>query len=175
MPPHCNSLDGPVVTTARKALEAQNVNLALAYVPENGSAEIRSAFEKARKGDPSAREVANLYFFETVVRLHRAGEGAPYTGLKPAGLDEGPVIPVAEKAIETGSPDALINLLTDTLRQEVQHRFKHVLHLRGYAPDDVARARQYVKAMLGLQVYSHQLYLSMKADPHEGQHQHHHA
>ena len=128
---------------SRKALEAQNVNLALAYVPENGSAEIRSAFEKVtRKGDPSAREVADLYFFETVVRLHRAGEGAPYTGLKPAGLDEGPVIPVAEKAIETGSPDALINLLTDTLRQEVQHRFKHVLHLRGYAPDDVARARQ---------------------------------
>ena len=55
-------------------------------------------------------------------------------GLKPAGLDEVPVIPVAEKAIETGSPDALINLLTDTLRQEVEHRFKHVLHLRWVCP-----------------------------------------
>jgi hypothetical protein len=84
------------------------------------------------------------------------------------------VIPVAETAIETGSPDALISVLTDTLRQEVQHRFKHMMHLRDYAPDDVARAREYVEAMLGLEVYSHQLYRAMKADPHEGHHGHHH-
>ena len=50
--------------------------------------------------------MADLYFFETVVRVHRAGEGAAYNGLKPAGLDEGPVIPIAEKAIETASPEA---------------------------------------------------------------------
>jgi hypothetical protein len=34
-------------------------------------------------------------------RLHRPGEGAPYTGLKPAGQDFGPVIPAAEHAIES--------------------------------------------------------------------------
>lgn len=177
MPPHCDTMDGPVVTAARKALETDDVNFALAYVPESGEAEVKSAFEKvrqARKADPAAREVADLYFFETVVRVHRAGEGASYTGLKPAGLDEGPVIPVAEKAVETGSPDALIKALTDTLRGEVQHRFEHMMHLRDYAPDDVARAREYVEAVLGLEVYSHQLYRAMKADPHEGQHGHHH-
>jgi hypothetical protein len=177
MPPHCDTMDGPVVTAARKALEAEDVNSALAYVPESAEAEVKSAFEKvllARKVDPAAREVADLYFFETLVRLHRAGEGAPYTGLKPAGLDEGPVIPVAEKAIEIGSPDALITTLTATLRQELQHRFEHMMHLRDHAPDDVARAREYVEAMLGLQVYAHQLYGAMKADPHEGQHGHHH-
>jgi hypothetical protein len=177
MPPHCDTMDGPVVTAARKALEAEDVNFALAYVPESGEAEVRSAFEKvlrARKADPAAREVADLYFFETVVRVHRAGEGAPYTGLKPAGLDEGPVIPVAEKAIETGSPDALIKTLTDTLRQEIEHRFEHMMHLRDHAPDNVTRARAYVEAMLGLQVYAHQLYGAMKADPHEGQQGHHH-
>jgi hypothetical protein len=177
MPPHCDTIDGPVVTAARKALEAEDVNLALAYVPISAEAEVKSAFEKvlrARKADPAAREIADLYFFETVVRLHRAGEGAAYTGLKPAGLDEGPVIPVAEEAIETGSPDALIRTLTDTLRQEVEHRFEHMMHLRDHSPDDVARAREYVEAMLGLQVYAHQLYGAMKADPHEGQHGHHH-
>ena len=82
MPPHCDTMDGPVVSAARKALETEDVNLALAYVPESGEAEVRSAFEKvrrARKADPAAREVADLYFFETVVRIHRAGEGAPYT------------------------------------------------------------------------------------------------
>jgi hypothetical protein len=88
-------------------------------------------------------------------------------------MDEGPVIPVAEKAIETGSPDALIKTLADTLRQEVQHRFEHMMHLRDHAPGDVARARAYVEAMLGLQVYAHQLYGAMKTNPHESGHHHH--
>jgi Family of unknown function (DUF6448) len=177
MPPHCDSMDGPVVTAARRALEKEDVNLILPYVKENASADVKAAFEKAlraRKVNMQAREVADLYFYETAVRLHRAGEGAPYTGLKPAGLDVGPVIPVAEKAIEIGSPDALIRILTDTLRQEVQHRFEHVKHLRDYSPADIAKAREYVEAMLGLEVYSHHLYQMMKAAPHEASHQHHH-
>lgn len=177
MPPHCDTMDGPVVTAARKALEAGNVDIVLPFVPEEGAAEVRAAFDKvqrARKADPAAREVADLYFFETVVRIHRAGEGAPYTGLKPAGLDTGPVIPVAETAIETGSPDALIDVLTDRLRTELHRRFDHMMHLRGHRPDEVDKAREYVEAMLGLEVYSHQLYLAMKSDPHEGHHGHHH-
>lgn len=176
MPPHCDSMDGPVVMAARQALEKQDINLILPYVKENASAEIRAVFDKAlraRKVDPAARDVADLYFYETAVRLHRAGEGAPYTGLKPAGLDVGPVIPVAEKAIESGSPDALIRLLTDTLRHEVQHRFERMLHLRAHSRDDVAKAREYVEAMLGLEVYSHELYQAMQATPHEGGHEHH--
>lgn len=182
MPPHCDTMDGPVVTAAREALDNKDINRVLPFVPESGVAEVRAAFDKvlrARKAAPAAREVADLYFFETVVRIHRAGEGAPYTGLKPAGLDEGPVIPVAEQAIEKGSPDALIGLLTDTLRREVRHRFDHMMELRDHRPDDVARARDYVEAMLGLEVYSHQLYQAMKAHPHEAhgegaQHGHHH-
>lgn len=177
MPPHCDSMDGPVVTAARKALEAQNVDLVLPYVPESGEAEVRSAFDKvvhARKADPSAREVADLYFFETVVRIHRAGEGAPFTGLKPAGLDHGPVVPVAEKAIAAGSPDALIDVLADALREEIRHRFDQMMALRDHGADDVAGARDYVEAMLGLEVYAHQLYLAMKAHPHEAHHGHDH-
>jgi hypothetical protein len=170
-------MDGPVVTAARQALDKEDMNLILPYVRGGAAAEVRSAFEKAlraRKAGPAAREVADLYFFETVVRLHRAGEGASYTGLKPAGLDVGPVIPVAEKAIEAGSPDDLIRFLTDTLQHEVRHRFEHIRHLRGYSPEDVAKAREFVEAVLGLEVYSNQLYLAMKASPHEGAHEHHH-
>lgn len=177
MPPHCDTLDGPVVTAARTALEQDNVNLILPYVPQIGEAEVRAAFAKvmqARASGGEAREVADLYFFETVVRIHRAGEGAPYSGLKPAGLDEGPVIPVAERAIAAGSPDALADLLGDAVRDEVRHRFGHLMQLRGYPTDDVARAREYVEAMLGLEVYSHHLYQAIKADPHEGQHGHAH-
>lgn len=177
MPPHCDTMDGPVVTAARKALETKDVAFALAYVPQSGEAEVRAAFDKvqkARSASPAAREVADLYFFETVVRVHRAGEGAAYTGLKPAGLDEGPVIPVAEKAIEAGSPDALVRVLTETLREQIEHRFAHLMQLRDHDPHDVAKARAHVEAMLGLQVYSHKLYGAMTADAHEGHSGHTH-
>lgn len=177
MPPHCDSMDGPVVAAARNALNANNVDLILPYVPESGTNEVKSAFEKvikARGAGADAREVAELYFFETVVRVHRAGEGAAFTGLKPAGLDQGPVIPIAEKAIETGSPDALIDFLTDKLRNEVKTRFDHMKKLQSDDTSDISRAREYVEAMLGLEVYSHKLYLAMKSNPHEGHGDHHH-
>lgn len=82
MPPHCDTLDGPVVTAAKKALEAGDVKIILPYVPKEGEAEVNQAFDKVVKVriDPAAREVADLYFFETVVRIHRMGEGAPYEG-----------------------------------------------------------------------------------------------
>lgn len=173
MPPHCDTLDGPVVRAARKALEAGDVKLILPYVPQEGEAEVMRAFEKVLRlrGDEQARELADLYFFETVVRIHRMGEGAAYTGLKPAGLDEGPVIPVAEKAIETGSPDELLKALSDMLREEVTHRFRRMQHLRESADKSVADAREYVEAMLGLQVWSHSIYEGMRGQAH-GAHVH---
>ena len=83
---HCDGLDGPVVTAARKALESGNVNLVLIWVQKNDEAEIASAFQKTlsvRKLNAQVKDLADTYFFETLVRVHRAGEGEPYTGLKP--------------------------------------------------------------------------------------------
>ena len=176
MPPHCDSMDGPVVKAAIRALDAGDVTLVLPYVHKNGEAEVMAAFEKVlplRKQGAGAREVADLYFFETVVRVHRAGEGAPYTGLKPAGLDVGPVIPTAESAVETGSPDELLSMLTDTVRAEVHKRFDRVMRLKKRAGQSVDAAREYVEAMLGLEVYSHTLYQCARAEPHGEAHEHH--
>jgi hypothetical protein len=97
--------------------------------------------------------VARRWFFETVVRLHRAGEGAPYTGLKPAGLDVGPVILLAEKAAESGDSEAVYQLLAadkDT---------------------SIAAGRAHVQAMLGFQIYTHQIYRKVHGDPRD-EHQH---
>jgi hypothetical protein len=118
-----------------------------------------------------AQEVADLYFFENVVRLHRKGEGAAYTGLKPAGLDVGPVIPLAEKAIESGSDEKLSAFLTETIREEIHHRMEQVNHLKLQASAGVEAAREYTEAMLGLQVWSHGLYMNARSSPHEG-HEH---
>jgi hypothetical protein len=168
-------MDGPVVQAAQRALEERNVDLILPYVPAEGEEELRAAFEKvvsAREQGQTAKEVADRYFYETAVRVHRAGEGAPFTGLKPAGLDVGPVIPIAEKAIEAGSADELAGYLCDTVREEVERRFHHMLHLKEDAHRGVQQARAYVEAMLGLQVWSHSLYECVHADPHEGHHDH---
>ncbi|HEX6312609.1 MAG TPA: DUF6448 family protein [Acidimicrobiia bacterium] len=170
MPPHCDSLDGPVVTAARDALDTGDVEVVLPYVPEAGEPEVRDAFDLAARtrtlGD-GAREVAERWFFETVVRVHRAGEGAPFTGLKPAGLDVGPVIPAAERSLETGSPAELSDILCTIVREEAERRHRHVMELQARAGDNVASARQYVQEMLGLQVWAHHLAGQAKADPHE--------
>lgn len=168
MPPHCDSLDGPVVKAAIKALHDGNVDLVLPFVKEDGEEEIRTAFVRsiAARGAPEAREVADLYFFETVVRVHRRGEHAPYTGLKPAGLEVGPVIPMAERAIESGSPDDLVGLLSDVLHEEVKRRLDHVLALRPAPGARVPEVREYVEAMLGLQVWSHMIFTKLQSDPH---------
>ncbi|HSV42857.1 MAG TPA: DUF6448 family protein, partial [Methanomassiliicoccales archaeon] len=42
---------------------------------------------------------------------HRAGEGEPYTGLKPGGIDWGPIVPMSEKAMASGIPDAVIDMI----------------------------------------------------------------
>jgi len=118
-------MDGPVVKAAMEALDGGDVRTVLPFVPEEAEAEITEDFEKilkARAQSPEAREVADKHFFETVVRIHRAGEGAPFTGLKPAGLGHGPVVPVAEKAIEDGSPEELVKLLTDTVEEQIRER-----------------------------------------------------
>jgi hypothetical protein len=158
-----------VVTAARQALEAGEEDLVLPFVPEDGEAEVRAMFAAVRQvrglGD-AARDVADRLFFETVVRVHRAGEGAPYTGLKPAGLDVGPAIPLAERAIATGSSDELADYLTGVLRDELKHRLETLNTLAAAKDQSLSDARGYVEAMLGFQVYSHHLLVAMHAPAH---------
>ncbi|GGT01001.1 DUF6448 family protein [Streptomyces chromofuscus] len=169
MPPHCDSLDGPVVTAARRALEERDVDRVLPYVSEEGEPEVREAFEltaKARTLGQEAQEVADRWFFETVVRVHRSGEGAPFTGLKPAGLDVGPVIPAAERALDAGSADELAGMLCEIVREQVEEHHGHAMALKEHAAEGVAATRAYVEACLGLQVWAHHLYKQAIAVPH---------
>ncbi|MBE0524869.1 MAG: hypothetical protein IBX40_11125 [Methanosarcinales archaeon] len=179
MPPHCDTMDGPVVNASRMALEAGNVNLILPWVPEMGENELKKVFEKTlhvRKLNKEAKELADLWFFETAVRLHRAGEGEPYIGLKPAGLDAGPVVPRAEKAIEHEDAGETIEFLSHTVEEEVKKRFRHAMSLKKYDENDVDAAREYIGAMLEFMLYSHKLYTFMtSAGGHaaeEGGHKH---
>lgn len=169
MPPHCDSIDGPVVKAAIRALDEANVDIVLPFVKEEGEDEVRTSFGQvmtARTRGPEVREVVDRYFFETVVRVHRRGEDAPYTGLKPAGLDVGPVIPAAERAVQTGDPDELVGNLSDILHDEVKRRLDHVMALKPKPDAAVPEVREYVETMLGLQVWSHGVYKALLTDPH---------
>jgi hypothetical protein len=164
MPPHCDTKDGPVVTAARKALDSMNVNIILPWVHEDAENELKEAFDRVMAVRGTCQsfeqgvEVVNQWFFETAVRLHRAGEGEGFMGLKPAGLDEGPVVPKAEKALEDGSADGVIAFLNESVGAEVKKRFDLAYSLRKYDENNVPAARKYVSAMLDFMLYSHKLY-----------------
>jgi len=146
---HCDTLDGPVVAAARQALASNNVNLVLIWVQKADEAEIKKAFEKTivvRKLNAEARDLADMYFFETLVRVHRTGEGAPYTGLKPAGTDLGEAIPAADKAIEDGKLEPVAKLLTGAMHDGLHKKFEEVQARKNYSKDDVEAGRKYVAA-----------------------------
>ena len=169
---HCDGLDGPVVTLARNALETGNVNLVLPWVRAEDEDEIRHAFDHAlavRKLGPEARELADRHFFETLVRIHRAGEGAGFTGLKPAGRDLGPAIPAADQALGNGSVDAVVKLLADAIRRGVHQRFHAAETSRKFDPNDVAAGRAYVEAYVPYVHYVERLW----AEAQGGAHGHH--
>jgi hypothetical protein len=129
---HCDSLDGPVAKAVQKALDNGNLNPVLAYAPATAEVEIRAAFERSRKVRGLGAEARTLadQALETVIRLHRAGEGATYTGLKPAGIDYGPVIPAAEQAVETGDLAKLKAVLMEEIEHSLRERLAHVRELK---------------------------------------------
>ena len=158
---HCDGLDGPVVTLARKALETGNVNLVLPWVQARDENQIKKAFEQAvsmRGMNPAAKQIADMYFFETLVRIHRAGEGAPYTGLKPAGRDLGPAIPAADLALEDGSVETVVKLVTDAVARGIREHFQAAWSRRDFDRNDVKAGRAYVEAYVPYIHYVERLY-----------------
>ena len=146
---HCDGLDGPVVTLAKEALDKGNVNLVLPWVPKDAEPEIRRAFDhtlSVRKLGPEAKDLADTFFFETLVRVHRAAEGAPFTGLKPAGRELGPAIPAADQALESGSIEAVEKLLTEAIHNGLHQHFYAAMSQKKFDPNDVAAGRRYVEA-----------------------------
>ncbi len=144
---HCDTMDGPVVAAAKQALETKNVNLILLWVQEKDESEIKKAFEQTvaiRKLSPEAKELADSYFFETLVRIHRAGEGAPYTGLKPAGAILEPAVVEADKAMESGSVDHLAEHLAKAVAAGIHERFRRAMENKKHAAESVKAGRAYV-------------------------------
>ena len=166
---HCDGLDGPVVKAAQRALETRNAALVLIWVQEKDEPEIRKAFEQTlavRELSPQARELADRFFFETLVRVHRAGEGASFTGLKPAGRDLGPAIPAADEAVRVASVDPVRRLLTDAIQERLRKQFGEVIATKTFQSHDIAAGRAYIKAYVEFIHFVERLYDSTMKAPH---------
>ena len=168
---HCDTLDGPVVESARHALTTGDVTPVLKWVSTDDEQLIRIAFQntmEVRKLGGQAQKLADMYFFETLVRIHRAGEGASYTGLKPgAGVD--PAIALADKALESGSVDKLVGVLTDATAKGIRERFHRALEKSKHVNESLAAGREFVEAYVIFTHYVEGLHASVKggAEQHE--------
>jgi hypothetical protein len=145
---HCDGLDGPVVNEARVTLEKGDVTPVLKWVMPEHEEMVRTAFDQARKVRTlgvEARNLADMYFFETLVRLHREGEGAAYTGLKPAGMIEAPILK-ADQALTDGSVEHLADAISNHVGKAMRERFSRALAAKKGADENVAAGREFVEA-----------------------------
>jgi len=162
---HCDTMNGPVVIAAQKALETGNVNLVLIWVQKDDEGVIKDAFTKTlnvRKLSPEAKKLADMYFFETLVRIHRAGEGVAYTGLKSAETEVEPGIEAADKALEKGSAEELLKHLNETIHQGIHGQFTNAMAKKNFKKDDTAAGREYVKAYVEFIHYAERLFQASK-------------
>lgn len=145
---HCDTLDGPVVATARIALDKGDVTPLLKWVRAEEEKKIQDAFQKTlvvRTKGSEAKELADMYFFETLVRIHREGEGAPYTGLKP-GEAVDPAVALADKALGNGNIDKLVNVLSNAMANGIRKRFQHARETQNHADNSVTAGREFVES-----------------------------
>jgi len=153
---HCDSYDGPVIKDAVKALETNNVNLVLKWIDQNDEQEIVDLFNKTyslKSGDQEIYAIVEKHFLETLARLHRAGEGEPFTGLKPAGSAE-PIVKMSDKALEDHNIDDLLEKLDDHINSVVREKYEKVITLDKTKEETVEKGREYVAAYID---YTHTL------------------
>ena len=145
---HCDTFDGPVIKDARLALEKGDVTPVLKWVQKKDEAQVGKAFHQAlaakTKGE-KGKEEGEHRFFETLVKIHRAGEGAPFTGLKAAGTVE-PVIAAADTSLISGSDEAVMKLVTDAVTKGIRERHHQTAELYKHKDESVEAGRSYVKA-----------------------------
>ena len=160
-PAHCDTMSGPVVQAAQQALAKGDVTPVLKWIKPEHEAEIRKAFAESlavRARGPQACALADRYFFETVVRIHRQGEGAPYTGLKPADSELGPAIEGADQALAGGSVEGLGKLLTAEVEHGLRARFEHALETKKHAESSVEAGREFVAAYVEYVHYAERIH-----------------
>lgn len=146
---HCDTMEGPLVLDAKKAINQNNVNIILKWVPEANETEIKDAFNqmmKVRVISADAKDLAEKYFFDTLVRIHRAGEGVAFTGVKPAGTPIDEKVKAADKSIEAGNLSPLKGKISKNDMPGLTERFEKVMSLKNFNVNNIKAGREYIEA-----------------------------
>lgn len=154
---HCDTLDGPVAQDAHKAIAARDVTPVLKWVQPHDEKGVRAAFQQLLAAKGAKAEAAEQRFLATLVRIHRAGEGAPFTGLKPAGTVE-PAVAAADQALASGSADALVKLISDDVAAGIKKRHELAAERYRHKDESVARGREFVAAYVDYTHYVERLH-----------------
>jgi hypothetical protein len=168
---HCDTMDGPVVAAARLALEKGDVTPVLKWVRPADEKEIRDLLAKTlavRQKGAEARDVADRFFFETLVRLHRAGEGAPYTGLLPVGAPVEPAIALTDQALASGNVEKLAKAIAAHVEEGIRQRFARAAETKKHADESVLQGREFVAAYVELTHYVERLHEDATTDAAHG-------
>jgi hypothetical protein len=168
---HCDTMAGPVIQDAKTALEKGDITPVLKWVKKEQEKKVREAFQRAlaaRTKSPAIKEKAERHFFETLVRIHRTGEGAPFTGLKPGEAIE-PIVAAADKSLETGSVDDLVRQVNDQVTAGIRKRFEQVVETKKHVDESLDAGREYVAAYVEFTHYVEDLYQKATG---EGGHHH---
>jgi hypothetical protein len=167
---HCDTTSGPIIPEAQAALNNGDVTPVLKWVKKDNEAEIRAAFAKAvavRAKGPEAKELADQYFLETLIRLHRAGEGAPYSGIKDEPV--APIVALADKSLADGSADEMIKKMSGHMAEAVKKKFNKALEAKKQKDKSVEAGREYVEAYVAYTHYVEGVHAAIKS---AGGHQH---
>jgi Family of unknown function (DUF6448) len=159
---HCDTADGPVIAAAKVALTKGDITPVLKWVRPEAESEIKAAFARAlavRGKGPEAQALADRYFFENLVRVHRAGEGAPYTGILPAGTPIEPAIALADEALERGNADKLVKGIAHHVEEGIRERFARAAAAKKRSDTSVSAGREFVETYVELTHYVERLHL----------------
>ncbi len=166
---HCDSYDGPVIQDALKALKSENVSYVMKWIEPKHEPAIANLFNKTvglKNGDADIYSIVEKHFLETLVRLHREGEGAPYTGLKPAGSAT-PLVQMADNSIAKKDVETLLGKVANHIRNVITEKYEKVAALSKVKDNSVAEGRAYVAAYVD---YTHTLEAIERVLTHEGHH-----
>lgn len=146
---HCDTMDGPAVKDAIKAMDSGNVNYALKWVQPKYEAEVSRAFRmsmKVKDINADTKNLAEQYFFEILLRDHRAGEGVAFDGVKPHGWPVDERVKAADQSIALGNLEPLKGLVEPDKWPELQRRFQKVMSLKDFDVNRVEEGREYIEA-----------------------------
>lgn len=168
---HCDTTAGPVIPEARAALERGEVTPILKWVKADNEAEVRRVFAQAvavRSKGGEAKTLADQHFLETLIRLHRAGEGAPYTGIKDEPVE--PIAAMADQTLVSGSAEELISMISKHLAASIREKFQRVVATGKDKDKNVEAGRKYVEAYVTYLHYVEGVHTAIAAaDGHHGE------